>query len=299
MIRAAIAIGSNSTRMLAASMDGPALLPLLRLREDTRLFMGLANSGVLSDEVMDRTAEAVLRLKNAALAVGCGAGSIDLYATSATRDAANRDWFARLLKDRTGLTLYVMSGEEEAALAFAAVSDGTDTLAVDIGGGSTEIILGKDKAEGAVSLQAGASRMLRSFPIASRADVPPLVEKLRAMVRGEAGGLLSGPFRRRLVLLGGTGTAAHDMLAVRFPDDPGVTPRRVLDLAEDLADMSVETRRRIPGLPSAKAEHIVHGLCILSAVLLESGAEMAEVSRMTNLDGWMRRLHAGSVKGSS
>ena len=301
MIRAAIAIGSNSTRMLAVSMDGPGPLPLLRLREDTKLFMGLTN-GVLSDGAMDRTAEAVLRLKNAALAVGCAADEIDLYATSATRDASNRDLFARRLTERTGLSLYVMSGEEEAALAFAAVADGTDTLAADIGGGSTEIILGRDEAESAVSLQAGASRMLRSFPIASRSGVPPLVDKLRAMVRKEAGALMRGA-GRRLVLLGGTGTAAHDMLAVRFPEDPSVTPRRALDLAEDLADMTVEDRRRVPGLPVSKAEHIVHGLCILSAVLLEAGAEKAEISAKTNLDGWMRRLYAnmrnGTRKGGS
>ena len=297
MIRAAIAIGSNSTRMLAASMDGPEPLPLLRLREDTKLFMGLKDGGILSDEVMDRTAEAVLRLKNAALSVGCGADAIDLYATSATRDASNRDRFARRLTESTGLLLYVMSGEEEAALAFAAVADGTDTLAVDIGGGSTEIILGKEQAEGAVSLQAGASRMLRSFPIASPADVPRLVERLRAMVREEAGGLLHGAVRRQ-VLLGGTGTAAYDMLANRFPEDPGITPQRVLSLAKDLAAMTAEERLRVPGLPGTKAEHIVHGLCILSAVLLEAGAERAEISRKTNLDGWMRRLHANIHHGT-
>ena len=296
MIRAAIAIGSNSTRMLAFSLDGPEPLPLLRLREDTKLFMGLEDGNVLSDAVMDRTAETVLRLKNAALAVGCGADMIDLYATSATRDASNRDQFARRLMDAAGLSLYVMSGEEEAALAFAAVADGSDTMAVDIGGGSTEIIIGKEEAERSVSLQAGASRMLRSFPIASPGDVPPLIEKLRAVVREEAGALLHDPIRRRLVLLGGTGTAAYDMLAVRFPPDPAVTPKRVLDLAEDLAGMTVEIRRRVPGLPSAKAEHIVHGLCILSAVLLESGAERAEISKKTNLDGWMRRLHTSLSK---
>ncbi len=303
MIRAAIAIGSNSTRMLASSMDGPEPLPLLRLREDTKLFMGLKDGGVLSDAVMDRTVEAVLRLKKAALSVGCGADAIDLYATSATRDASNRDQFTRRLKEAAGLLLYVMSGEEEASLAFAAVADGTDTLAVDIGGGSTEIILGKEEAEGSVSLQAGASRMLRSFPIASRADIPPLIQRLRAMVLEEAGPLMRGAVRRRLVLLGGTGTAANDMLSVRFPEDPAVTPRRVIDLAEDLADMTPEIRRRVPGLPETKAEHIVHGLCILYAVLLESGAERAEISRLTNLDGWMRRLHAnmnhGTRKGGS
>ena len=76
-----------------------------------------------------------------------------------------------------------------------------------------------------------------------------------------------------------------------------------LDLAEDLADMTVEDRRRVPGLPVSKAEHIVHGLCILSAVLLEAGAEKAEISAKTNLDGWMRRLYAnmrnGTRKGGS
>ncbi len=297
MIRAAIAIGSNSTRLLVSSLNGPQPLPLLRLREDTKLFMGLED-GRLSAEAMERAAGAVLHLKKAALAAGCKETDIDLYATSATRDAANRDQFARRLEESAGLLLYVMTGEEEAELAFAAVSDGTDTLAADIGGGSTEIIRGRDTAESAVSLQAGASRMLRAFPISSEAGVLPLVEKLRTMLRSEAGSILASPGGQRLVLLGGTGTASRDMLAVRCPDDPAVNTEHILSLARELAGMTPERRRRVPGLPAAKAEHIVHGLCILSAVLIESGAESAEVSSKTNLDGWMRRLHKNLHKGT-
>ncbi len=298
MIRAAIAIGSNSTRMLAASMDGSAPMPLIRLREDTKLFSGLTEEGALSEEAMERTAKAVVRLKNAALNAGCDENGIDLYATSATRDALNREAFALRLRSSAGLFMYVMTGKEEAELAFTAVADGTGTLVADIGGGSTELTYGRDRVEDSVSLQAGASRLMKAVPIRSPADVLPLTAQLRPMIRTEAGHVTARRGSGRLVLLGGSGTAAGDLIALRYPDDRRVTTPRVLALAEELADIPPQMRRSIPGLPPAKADHIVHGLCILYAVLAETGAQEAEISLKTNLDGWMRRMYNQTRAGS-
>ena len=298
MIRAAIAIGSNSTRMLAADLGGSAPRPLLRLREDTKLFMGLDEGGFLSEEAMDRTVLAVSRLKAAALSVGCGEKNIDLYATSATRDAQNRDEFSRRLQASAGLSLYVMSGEEEAGLAFAAVADGTKTLAVDIGGGSAEIILGTERPEASVSLQAGASRLLKACPIAGAEDVLPLTERLRKTVRDGAASILDRSGGARVVLLGGTGTAARDILTSRLPGGV-ITAESALSLAGELAGLPLEVRRCVPGLPPAKAEHIVHGLCILAAILHETGAKEATASSLTNLDGWMSRLNRKYREGGT
>ena len=299
MIRAAIAIGSNSTRMLAASLDAPGPRPLLRLREDTKLFMGLSGDGFLSEEAMTRTVLAIKRLREAALGAGCDENGIDLYATSATRDALNRDEFARRLRSSAGLLLYVMTGEEEACLAFDAVADGTKILAVDIGGGSTEITLGKERAEAFVSLQAGASRLMLSHPVSASQEVLPLVEKLRGLVRSEAARILDRQAGARLVLLGGTGTSARDMLSYLSPAETAITAVRTLSMARSLADMPLSVRRNVPGLPPSRAEHIVHGLCILAAVLFETGADDVTVSSQTNLDGWMKRLYSEYHKGGS
>ncbi len=297
MIRAAIAIGSNSTRMLIACPDGSSYRALGRYREDTKLFMGLSPEGFLSEEAMERTVRAAAKLKDTALEAGCKESAVDLYATSATRDALNRDVFARRLQEDSGLLLYIMSGSEEAELAFAAAADGRPALVADIGGGSTELTLGRERAEDSVSLQLGASRLLKACPIASRRDVPPLAEHLRKAVRSGAARILAECAGHRLVLLGGTGTSAHDILALRSAGN--VTAPRVLALAEELADMPLKQRLLVPGLPPSRAEHIVHGLCILYAVLCETGAETAEVSSKTNLDGWMSRLFSKVYRESS
>ena len=119
----AIAIGSNSTRLLTRLDSGLED----RAREDTRLFSGLTEEGLLSDEAMDRTVRAVLRLKKRALQFG--AEYMLLIATSATRDAGNSEEFARRLLAGTGLRLRVVSGSKEAELAFSAASCG-DSAAV-------------------------------------------------------------------------------------------------------------------------------------------------------------------------
>ena len=178
MKRAAIAIGSNSTRMLAAEVRNGALLNPIRGREETRLFLGLDEEGRIRPERLEETAQAVDRLYQAALAYG--AESVDLFATSATRDAGNSADFAKRIRELTGLALQIISGEEEARLAFMAVSEGKRRLVMDIGGGSTEWTIGEqNRVEWAVSMQLGASRLLKMQPITCPQDA----EKALALCR--------------------------------------------------------------------------------------------------------------------
>ena len=134
----AIAIGSNSTRLLTRLENGLED----RAREDTKLFSGLNEEGILSDEAMDRTVRAVLRLKKRAIQFG--AEYIMLLATSATRDAGNSEEFSRRLLAGTGLRLKIISGNKEAELAFRAASAGSHCAVLDIGGGSAELTYGAD-----------------------------------------------------------------------------------------------------------------------------------------------------------
>ena len=120
MKRAAIAIGSNSTRMLAAEKRNGKLEDILRGREETRLFLGLDEEGRIRPERIEDTAQAVCRL--ALLAKAAGAQSIALFATSATRDAKNGEALGGRIRELCGLSMRVISGEEEADLAFRAVS---------------------------------------------------------------------------------------------------------------------------------------------------------------------------------
>lgn len=176
MIRraAVIVIGSNSTRMLCANLD-PGLTEATREREETKLYLGLDEVGMLSQEVMQRTAEAVCLLKEKALAAG--AESINLLATATVREAQNARDLIKMIHEGCGLELHVIDGKEEARLSFvgACVVDRLPmpALMADIGGGSAEFALGMgEKLLNTFSLPLGGSRLYRMQPINSEADIP-------------------------------------------------------------------------------------------------------------------------------
>ena len=173
-----IAIGSNSTRLLTRLENGLED----RAREDTKLFSGLNEEGNLSDEAMDRTVRAVLRLKKRAIQFG--AEYIMLLATSATRDAGNSEEFSRRLLAGTGLRLRVITGNKEAELAFRAASAGRHCAVLDIGGGSAEISYGAEgKIIKSVSAQEGANRLLREGEIFSAREAEGVYARVIARLR--------------------------------------------------------------------------------------------------------------------
>lgn len=295
MIAAAITIGSNSTRMLTARC-GCVLAPLVRGREETRLMMGLDENGFLTQDAMARTVAAVLRLQQQAAAAG--AEQIALMATSATRDARNADDFARRLLTATGLEMTVLSGGEEAALAFRAVAGLSRRLVMDVGGGSTELTYGdRGVVLHASSAQVGASRLLKIQPIASLEDARQVYElalqglekdvaRLHPLLRGGCEGLTG---------LGGACTTAAAMLMAsdgRTGDTDGyrVTLAQAQALLHMLAPLSPEARKAVPGLPESRVLHMPHGLCILIAVMTLTGLDALTVSTRTNLDGYLMGL---------
>ena len=294
MRRAAIAIGSNSTRMLCADVRDGVLTDCLRAREETRLFQGLDEQGAIRPERLEATAQAVARLARQARIAG--AETLDLLATSASRDARNGGALGDRIFALCGLRLRIISGEEEAALAFRAVSQGQRRLVMDIGGGSTEWTLGQDnRPEWAVSMQLGASRLLKMCPIASPEDarralaiareiMVPQAEKLRALAPAPC-----------LIGLGGSCTTSAAMSMGMEAHGEQVegyivtreTARAQLDL---LSRLTPEQRGNVPGLPPARVHHMPHGLCIMLAALDACGFDRLTVSGKTNLDGYLSSL---------
>mgnify|MGYP000919314992 FL=1 len=168
MRAAVIGIGSNSVRMLVAEAADGEIRRISRDRAGTRLFAGLDEAGNLSREAMASSCAAVKRMADSARSQG--AEKVHLFATSATRDAANNADFAALLKAETGLTLEICSGDEEAALSFFGATDGGDSGVIDIGGGSTEIIIGQGmNIRCSFSCQMGAVRLFQRIPIRDHA----------------------------------------------------------------------------------------------------------------------------------
>ena len=291
MMRAAIAIGSNSTRMLAADKRQGALSNLLRAREDTRLFSGLDERGMLSPERIEETARAVKRLYQQAL--DHGAESVALFATSAMRDARNSQALAERIRGLCPLTVQIISGEEEARLAFAAAAGKRHCLVVDIGGGSTELTVGEGgRVAWAGSAQMGASRLLRLCPIHSLEDARRAREMAREALLPLARQVNALPRADGMVGLGGSCTTAAALLLGREAHGEEIEGYPVT--REDaerqwalLSPMTAEQRCRVPGLPVSRAEHFPHGLSILLSVMELCGFEWFQVSIRTNLDGYL------------
>jgi exopolyphosphatase/guanosine-5'-triphosphate,3'-diphosphate pyrophosphatase len=159
---AAVDCGTNSIRLLVADLDAAAgtLTDLDRRMEVVRLGEGVDRTGRLAPEALRRTFAACDRY--AAVVRETGAERVRFVATSASRDVENRDEFVAGVRDRLGVEPEVVTGDEEAALSFAGATRelaGTDLarpfLVVDIGGGSTELVLGGTSVEAARSVDVG------------------------------------------------------------------------------------------------------------------------------------------------
>ena len=290
---AVIGIGSNSVRMLVCEVLGDELHRIRREREGTRLFAGLNDKHQLSREAMETSCRAVKAMADSARAEGVEA--IHLFATSATRDAANQAEFSALLQAETGLTLEICPGALEAALSFLGATDGGDSGVIDIGGGSTEIIVGNGMdVRCGFSCQMGAVRLAGLIPIRDHGDIPA-VEMVASDILDEAlrrhpGLALPSSWRGT----GGTFTTLAAMMkGVRWTDrtymhGTVLTKDFITRIARDLADMPIEERRLLPGLQPNRADIIVHGICILIAVMDRLGIETITVSEYGNLDGYVK-----------
>ncbi|HEY3615081.1 MAG TPA: Ppx/GppA phosphatase family protein [Gaiellales bacterium] len=291
-------IGTNSTRLLVADVgaDG-SVAEVERLLEITRLGEGVDAGGTLGEQPMGRVTAALERY--AARARELGAERMLAVATSAVRDAANRDDFlARVAA--TGFEPRLLSGEQEAATTFAGVSSrapgeagasADGTLVIDVGGGSTELVLGgPDGVAWSTSLQAGCVRMTERFlgedVIADEAFTAcgAAVDELLQVVPEEAVAAT-----RRAIAVAGTATTlaaiAHGGYSAEAVHDAQLTRAEVRDLQARLAAMPLAERREVPGLEPARAPVIVAGLAVLGRVLDRFGLAGATVSERDILHG--------------
>ncbi len=301
MIVAVIGIGSNSVRMLLAKVSGGSVKRLKREREGTRLFAGLDEKRMLSAEAMEKTAGAVAAMT--AQAREAGAEAIHLFATSATRDAANQEAFSALLLERTGLTLEIVPGEMEAALSFFGASGDGESGVIDIGGGSTEIIVGSGMdVRCAFSCQMGAVRLARQLPLQGHGDLHYVETVASDILRMqlEKHPTLTLPAQWRGT--GGTFTTLAAIVRGVHWTERTYMHGTVLHLADVeaaarmLSDMPLEQRKTLPGLQPNRADIIVHGVCILLACMRMLGVESITVSEYGNLEGYVKqRYNAANV----
>jgi exopolyphosphatase / guanosine-5'-triphosphate,3'-diphosphate pyrophosphatase len=290
---AAIDIGTNSTRLLVGDVEaGQIQREAERLLRITRLGDRVDAERRLNPESMERVHTVVERY--AARARELGTEAPLAIATSAVRDAANGGEFLADLERRHGVRARVLTGDEEARMTFRGVtsarSAGPGTLVCDIGGGSTELVLGDaGGVRHAVSLELGCVRMSERF---LRAD-PPTAGEL-AQLREAAAGILAGePASLAHTLIGVAGTVTT--LATIDLDLPDEVPELIdgHELAAEtverllarLAALPLAERRAVRGLMPARAPTIVAGAAILAEVLRACGLGRLMVSERDVLHG--------------
>lgn len=284
--RAVIDIGTNSIKLLVAEVSGRSVRPLLEESEQTRLGRGFYQAHRLQPAAMAKTAKAVAKF--AATAQSLQAASLRVIATSAVRDAHNAAELTEAIQRATGLSTEIISGEQEADMVFQGVTSdptlaGQPLLILDVGGGSTEFILGEGMTQRIRrSFPLGTVRLLEQFPPAD----PPRAgecarcrEWLRQFFEAQIQPALAPELRKcaaprvQLTATGGTATIlARLQLQLDEFDRERIEATRISrehirGECERLWRLSLEERRHIPGLPAQRADVILFGVLIYESVM--------------------------------
>jgi exopolyphosphatase/guanosine-5'-triphosphate,3'-diphosphate pyrophosphatase len=302
---AAVDIGTNSVRLLVADVDGTGrdakLRTLDRRMRITRLGQGVDGARALAPAAIARTVD-VLREYRSVLDEH-GVQRVRATATSAARDATNRDEFFGEALAALGVMPELLSGDEEAALSFLGATADLDApapyLVVDIGGGSTEFVLGTDAPTGLVSLDIGCVRITEQF-LHSDPPAPEELANAVATVRdllADIPRLVPGAAEAAtLVGLAGTVTTVA-AIEQGLPDyDPARIHHFVLEraAAEDvfrtIATETAAERAHNPGLEPGRVDVIVGGAIVLVNVFRVLGFDEMLVSEADILDGLVRSL---------
>jgi exopolyphosphatase/guanosine-5'-triphosphate,3'-diphosphate pyrophosphatase len=291
---AVIDVGTNSARLLVADVAAGRVEPVERRSTVTRLGRGVDLSGRLSAEAIEDACAAIGEY--VATVEELGAEAVDAIATSAVRDAENGSAFVAELRERFALSARVLDGEEEARLTYMGATaeqpPAEPTLVVDIGGGSTELVVGTGaEISFHTSLQAGVVRHSERHI----ATDPPTVVELEALA-ADVRGLIeaavgTGVQASAGIAVAGTPTSLAAIELALEPYDPGRVHGHVLQLPSiqrmlsQLASTPLAQRVEIPGLHPERAPTVVAGVVILVETMRAFGLEQIGVSEHDILYG--------------
>jgi exopolyphosphatase / guanosine-5'-triphosphate,3'-diphosphate pyrophosphatase len=294
---AVIDMGTNSTRLLVADVEDGAVREIERRTNVTRLGEGVDQSGRLSDAAMDRVFAVLTDYRG--VIEDLGANPVVTVATSAMRDAENGAHFQRRLADELAIDARVIPGEKEAQLTFrgatAARASDVETLVVDIGGGSTEFVVGVPGREPRfhVSATLGSvrhtERHLHSDPPHAK-EVEALADKARGIIAED----VPAPIREGVgagIAVAGTATSLAAIDLELDPYDPERVDGHELSFAAAegilarLAELPLPQRREVTGLHPDRAPTIVAGAAILIESMRTFGLEQIKVSEADLLHG--------------
>ena len=290
---AAVDCGTNSTRLLIDD-EGRTVERLMRI---TRLGQGVDATGRLAPEAIERTMAVLVEYRQAM--DRHGVERVRMTATSAARDADNREDFFAAAERAVGVRPELLSGLEEGRLSFAGATSELDPadgpfLVVDIGGGSTEFAVGTEECEGAMSIDIGCVRLTEKFLLHD----PPQADELSACLSvvqtyldDVARDLPAVLAAKTFVGLAGTvstvaavelGLADYDRDAIHHLE---LSHEAVEDVFRTLATETRAQRLANPGMEEARADVIVGGCCILVKLMRQFGLATCLVSEADILDG--------------
>ena len=293
---AAIDCGTNSIRLLIADIDGNNFREVVRDMEIVRLGQGVDETGQFHPDAIARTLAAVDKF--AAEIAKRGVEKIRFCATSATRDATNRHLFVDGVRDRLGIELEVISGDEEAALSFAGAIKDLDPsngpfLVVDIGGGSTEFVFGTSTVEAARSVNIGCVRMTERH-FASDPATPEQIEAARSDIQAaiaQAAAVVPITKAKTLVAVAGTATTVaaaaldlpeYDRYAIHLSR---ISEQQTHDAATMFATSTREQRLALGYMHPGRVDVIAAGSLVLSEIMKATGASEFVASESDILDG--------------
>jgi exopolyphosphatase / guanosine-5'-triphosphate,3'-diphosphate pyrophosphatase len=301
---AVIDVGTNSARLLVADVARGRVSPVERRSRVTRLGRGVDLSGRLSAEAVEDACEAIGDY--VALYKELGAEAVEAIATSAVRDAENGSAFIAELRERFALSARVLDGEEEARLTYLGATSerapSEPTLVIDIGGGSTELIVGTGaEISFHASLQAGVVRHSERH-IGSDPPTAVELESLAGDVRGQIEAAIGrGVEAKAGIAVAGTPTSLAAVEMELEPYDPARVHGHALSLPSiqrmlsQLASVPLAQRIEIPGLHPDRAPTIVAGVVILVETMRAFGLERIEVSEHDILYG--TAISTASIRG--
>ena len=293
---AAIDCGTNSIRLLIADVQGENFREVIREMEIVRLGQGVDQTGEFHPDAIARTLAAVDKF--ALEITRRGVEKIRFCATSATRDATNRDLFIEGVKSRLGIAPDVISGEEEARLSFAgATKDLPDSLApflvIDIGGGSTEFVIGNRNVESAKSVNIGCVRMaerhLKSDP-ATISEIESARKDIQTAIT-EATQVVDIKSAKSLIAVAGTATTVaaaaldlpqYDRYAIHLSR---ISATKTHEVSEMFLKMNRSQRAALGYMHPGRVDVIGAGSLVLSEIVKAVGANEFIACESDILDG--------------
>jgi exopolyphosphatase/guanosine-5'-triphosphate,3'-diphosphate pyrophosphatase len=298
--RAVIDVGTNSVKLLVATVSGDQVHPILEESKQTRLGQGFYETHLLQAEAIEKTAEAVSDFVKAARE--WNPSSIRIFATSAARDALNKEALLSALQVASGVEVKIITGEQEADWAFRGVCtggglSGQNILVMDVGGGSTEFILGQgNHIAFAKSFKMGTVRLLEKLAISDpplASDLHHCEEIVQRILLNEVRPLLL-PVIESSVSVGSTfpqlvGTGGTTSILSRIQlnlrrydrelmEKSRITKAQIESEKNRLWELPLEQRKCIIGLPPNRADVILTGVVIFDQVMKVLGLDSLCVS---------------------